>query len=64
MSSPNHQTTHPSSHPIDQVPDYYLYRERAHHECTKAIKSAISMVWNRLTGRRARLKSDAAFWAA
>jgi hypothetical protein len=64
MLSQNDQIPHVSSHAIDQLPDYRRYRERAHHERTKAINSAMSMVWNRLTGRRARQKSDAAFWTA
>ncbi len=64
MTSPNHQTPHLSSHSIDPAPDYYRYRERAHQERTKAINMAMSAVWNRLTGRSARQKNDAAFWAA
>ena len=64
MLSPNNPTPHSTTHAVDQIPDFYQIRERAHHERTKAINMAVSMVWNRLAGRRSRQDRDANFWTA
>lgn len=44
--------------------EFYQIRERAHHERTRAINSAVSAVWNAMTGWRARHDRDAGFWNA
>lgn len=64
MLSPNHQFQASTGHSLDQVPDFHQLRARAHHERTKAINMAVSMVWCRLTGRRSRQDRDAGFWSA
>lgn len=64
MSSPSNQTIFSSRPASDPVPDFYRFRERAHHERTKAINMALAMAWCRITGRQSRLKSDTAFWTA
>ncbi|MBU2484290.1 MAG: hypothetical protein KKG78_04330 [Alphaproteobacteria bacterium] len=64
MFNPASQTPHSAISPLDPLPDYHRYRERAHRERTRAINRALSMAWNRLAGRTSRQKSDAAFWAA
>jgi hypothetical protein len=60
MLSPETQT----SPAAEQMPDFQSYRDRAHHERTKAINSAISMLWGRITRRQSRQNRDAAFWTA
>ncbi|MGJ8571715.1 MAG: hypothetical protein ACSHXI_13540 [Hoeflea sp.] len=62
MSSLETQT--PNSPAGEWIPDFQIYRERAHQERTKAINSAMSMLWGRLTRRRSRQIRDAAFWTA
>ncbi|MCZ4288231.1 hypothetical protein [Hoeflea alexandrii] len=64
MYTPDRHTPHSAISPLDPLPDYHLYRERAHRERTRAINRALSMAWNRLAGRTSRQKSDAAFWTA
>ena len=64
MTSPSNQPPYPAGPATDQMPDFHSYRERAHYERTKAINLAMSMVWCRITGRRSRRNSDAAFWTA
>lgn len=62
MLDPETQT--PTTLAGKRMPDFQCYRERAHRERTKAINSAMSMLWDRLTRRRSRHIRDAAFWTA
>lgn len=64
MFNPDSQTPHLAISPLDPLPDYHCYRERAHRERTKAINRALSMAWSRLSGRTSRRNRDAAFWTA
>lgn len=64
MFNPDSQTPHSAISPLDPLPDYHRYRERAHRERTRAINRALSSAWNRLAGRASRQKRDAAFWSA
>jgi len=61
---PSHEPQTLISPAGERIPDFYSYRERAHHERSKAINLAMSMVWCRISGRRSRRKSDTAFWTA
>ncbi len=64
MTSPNTHNSRPGMDPLNQVPDYPHFRERAHHHRRMAINSAVSRVWNRFTGRRSNQDWDARFWNA
>lgn len=58
------QPSHSDLRVIDHLPDFDRYREKAHQERTRAINHAMSLIWSRFTGRRARRQKHAAFWVA
>ena len=64
MSNQHHQKSAGLASASDQAPDFFLYRERAHQERSKAISQAVSALWGRVTGRRSRECRDARFWTA
>ena len=62
---PNQSTLHwANGKPLDQVPDFPGFRERAHRERSRVMNQTVALVWNRISGRCARLSRDAAFWQA
>jgi len=64
MPTNSNQAPHLAVPAEDQTPDFTSYRERAHHERTKAINMAMSMLWSRMTRRRSRQGRDTTFWTA
>ncbi|MBC7281966.1 hypothetical protein [Hoeflea sp.] len=49
--------------PEDQVPDYALYRNRAHQERSLAIRAAFSGLWRRVRTHGPATERDARYLA-